>query len=51
MNSKSRDCGKNIRVYLNNIRSKHIKSKSVNIKSNSGDTAPGYKQCNSSDKY
>ena len=51
MNTKSGDCGKNIRVYLNSIRSKHINSKLVNIKSNNGDTVPGYKQDNDSDKY
>ena len=42
MKSKSGDIGKNIRVYLNSIRSKHINSKLVNIKSNNGDIAPGY---------
>jgi hypothetical protein len=51
MNSKSGDCGKNIRVYLNSIRSKHINSNLVDIKSNNGDIAPGYKQDNDSDKY
>jgi len=36
---------------LNSIRSKHINSKLVNIKSNNGDIAPGYKQDNESDKH